>query len=1099
MYSRSTQGSDSKPAVVCSSVGPKFFQDFKRSIEVGDPETQGHVQKKQKSEITRSRVQIPKSKNTATASTEPVRPFTTPVRNKSFSPTEPVIIELFAGTGRVTACLKALGLNQSCGIDRIRCSNLTTLYTVDLSNARGQQLVLQWLRHPLVRGFFAAPPCGTCSLARMIPLPIRRGPKPLRSRKFPEGFHNLRGTSLLRVKSANAVYEFLQQAIAVGIERNLIMAIKNLRSSLFWRTRFWLKHAGHFKYVAHQACAYGSTRPKWTAIAFNRPVFASLSKTCPGITEAHPHEPWGVLPKGHRNTFATSLETAYPPKLALAIAECFVLDLISAGWRPDERTFQRNDRLLRAIVNHQPKAARFAHAISEHRACYVVRGPTQHMSPPCQPMQRLQTDWVLPPSLTAKVPLIPKYSQLLRATPLRLRGETDKTRLDDDLTAISEQAWGVPWTPAEFVEQAVKAGHPKLIDSFLPEILQSTVDKLAASSDFEVASNRLAWIKRWSNRSQDWDLKRNENLLKRDMPPHMRPILESKRLLLWKEILIDLKYPDLAVTEEVINGVDLLGEVPTTGVFPESFKPASITLAQANEESKAYREKVFAKTCSSGCKDMDKVVWQKTLDEVNRGWVRGPVNASELPDNALVGHRFGLKQGEKVRLIDDLTMGGQNLTVQAAESPKPFNTDVIGALLLGLMKKMPSEALVGRSYDLKSAYKQMALSEESLKAPYVACHNPHTNRPAIFQLLAVPFGATRSVFAFLRVVKSLWFIGAVGLCIPWSVFFDDFVAFSKQGLKQSTDFAICSLFKLLGWQYDEDGEKSSIFSPSIKALGIEICLADSLWGRVTFANTEKRKQDLRSLIEAILSKNSITCKEGQVLRGKLQFAQGQLYGRLGRLCLNEISRLCNPGKHKIDKNARAALQRYLHHLVASKPRSIDACKSRAMYIFTDACYDATHSEWPCGIGGVLVSEQGALLEYFSYQLTESEMNALGAETKKTIIFEAELLAVVVATSRWATTLKHKPIVYCIDNNGARDVGISAKARSAVASLLLERLLKLEDSLGLFAWYCRVPSPSNIADNPSRGDTEGLEHVPSAEVGRRVSLILERQRFEAGNG
>ena len=146
-----------------------------------------------------------------------------------------------------------------------------------------------------------------------------------------------------------------------------------------------------------------------------------------------------------------------------------------------------------------------------------------------------------------------------------------------------------------------------------------------------------------------------------------------------------------------------------------------------------------------------------------------------------------------------------------------------------------------------------------------------------------------------------------------------------------------------------------------------------------------------------------------------------------------------------------------------------------------------------------MSEQGALLEYFSYQLTESEMNALGAETKKTIIFEAELLAVVVATSRWATTLKHKPIVYCIDNNGARDVAISAKARSAVASLLLERLLKLEDSLGLFAWYCRVPSPSNIADNPSRGDTEGLEHVPSAEVGRHVSLILERQRFEAGNG
>lgn len=36
----------------------------------------------------------------------------------------------------------------------------------------------------------------------------------------------------------------------------------------------------------------------------------------------------------------------------------------------------------------------------------------------------------------------------------------------------------------------------------------------------------------------------------------------------------------------------------------------------------------------------------------------------------------------KIRLVDDLTGGSVNNTVQASESPKPQNVDFIGALLL---------------------------------------------------------------------------------------------------------------------------------------------------------------------------------------------------------------------------------------------------------------------------------------------------------------------------------------------------------------------------------------------------------------------------------
>jgi hypothetical protein len=55
---------------------------------------------------------------------------------------------------------------------------------------------------------------------------------------------------------------------------------------------------------------------------------------------------------------------------------------------------------------------------------------------------------------------------------------------------------------------------------------------------------------------------------------------------------------------------------------------------------------------------------------------------------------------------------------------------------------------MGRSFDLKSAYKQLAISPNSLSYAFVAVHNPDKGRAEVFQLLAAPFGATRSVYSF---------------------------------------------------------------------------------------------------------------------------------------------------------------------------------------------------------------------------------------------------------------------------------------------------------------------------------------------------------------
>ena len=105
-----------------------------------------------------------------------------------------------------------------------------------------------------------------------------------------------------------------------------------------------------------------------------------------------------------------------------------------------------------------------------------------------------------------------------------------------------------------------------------------------------------------------------------------------------------------------------------------------------------------------------------------------------------------MKQPNKVRLIDDLSASSINKTVQCNETPRPHTTDVIASVALGLLERCYGEVL-GKTFDLKSAYRQLGIHETSLLFSYIACFDPVRRCPVIFQMLAVPFGATRAVYS----------------------------------------------------------------------------------------------------------------------------------------------------------------------------------------------------------------------------------------------------------------------------------------------------------------------------------------------------------------
>ena len=187
-----------------------------------------------------------------------------------------------------------------------------------------------------------------------------------------------------------------------------------------------------------------------------------------------------------------------------------------------------------------------------------------------------------------------------------------------------------------------------------------------------------------------------------------------------------------------------------------------------------------------------------------------------------------------MRLIDDYSESGVNSCVSVSESPMLHTVDIASASLTvwfeACARTDTSSALVIRTFDLASAYRQVGLSSSGRKFAYLRVYNPEAKRTC-FRSLVLPFGAIRSVHSFLRLARALWWIGVVGCRILWTSFYHDFITFSKPGLAGSTEKVVEALFKLLGWIFAEEGDKAQPFDLRCSALGVQVSLEPSAEGK----------------------------------------------------------------------------------------------------------------------------------------------------------------------------------------------------------------------------------------------------------------------------
>jgi hypothetical protein len=88
-----------------------------------------------------------------------------------------------------------------------------------------------------------------------------------------------------------------------------------------------------------------------------------------------------------------------------------------------------------------------------------------------------------------------------------------------------------------------------------------------------------------------------------------------------------------------------------------------------------------------------------------------------------------------------------------------------------------------------------------------------------------------------------------------------------------------------------------------------------------------------------------------------------------------------------------------------------------------------------------------------------------------LIGQIEIYPVVALRIKYAHLFANRRVLYFIDNDSARDALIRGSSKSIPSFALLSLFYEQEEIHPSFPWFCRVPSSSNPADAPSRGEVQ----------------------------
>ena len=1001
-------------------------------------------------------------------------------------------VELCCGSANLCKAFAKKSVS-ALGIDhRFNKNRPSTPYIeLDLSTGPGQMMAKTILDDNKPDIVHAGPPCGTASRARERPISkhlLLQGapsPRPLRTEAWPEGIPGLSGIELAKVQAANAIYNFVLDCFLERYDNDELFSLENPETSLFWCLKKAIKLKGLPKVldVCFSQCVHGGTRPVRRRWLTNIKALVALVGNCPGVSDVHVHAPFRIYrgPAGWK--FDTAEEATYPEDLCQKYVKLAEPAMEASNRAKKPRRSRNPDTCQVSEEEHAAKRRMLRSSIG-----LFIRGNKYPMLiPEFTERKLIATDAEVGSIISCEGS---HFGKVLKSK----RGEVG------ELAEV-----GIFRTPEEFIQEARLSRHPIDLDSFLPEALCSNIFFLLTTPPSEVARQRLEkvrMLRQWAS-----ELAGVNDEIHKNLSAEQARVSFGKHFAMLRKVLQHINYPDVNLVDDLIRGTSLTGTVPQSYVFPRRNKEALSSVSEVLHTSQFSRESVLSKILPSGDHEVDCAVYDETCTEEQKGWISGPIDlkslASEFGNQFVIAKRFGIRQSGKIRCIDDYSISAANSTVETLEKLDLYGCDEVFAMLklivsaVGpdgsvVMKLASGKVLAGRipegtkvedmrnwkgkTFDLKSAYRQIHLAgdETNKRFSVIALWNPHSKSAEFRKQYATPFGSIASVYLFNRASRAIWAIGCF-LHIAWGSFFDDFPCVEPTASCDTAELAIRSMCLLLGWNLALD--KSKPFESSFSMLGIITDLTELKQGIAKANNKPERLQEIASTIKSILSTGSCPKPLVAELRGRAQYASAQISGRLAVGTLNGLAN--HQYRQRSDELSEAtvgALERLLFIVTNARPRELRCLgQSLPILVFTDGAVEGDSIT----MGAVVIDTANQFEPYqwggpidpvFVNSWRQELMEHPSERRLRThVIAQAELLPVVLVKWAEAARFQGRRIIYFVDNDGARHSLIKGWSSSQASNQIIEFFNKIEIAYQSMSWFSRVPSKSNPADEPSRGN------------------------------
>ena len=551
---------------------------------------------------------------------------------------------------------------------------------------------------------------------------------------------------------------------------------------------------------------------------------------------------------------------------------------------------------------------------------------------------------------------------------------------------------------------------------------------------------------------------------------HIRMISGEVNGPLFELLLHVAEHPDKDCADLFRYGAQLLGKLPFVGNGKKEKKKSHDSLHMLWHTAEHDNANILQRLRED---DNAIAILNQTSADANLGRMTPVVPCGDMDlSKVRISQRFAVEQGvrddgtTKIRCVDSCTESGLNPCTEASEHLSPDNLDCLAEVMKscwGMFDEVPHILKV----DVDSAFRRVPIAPWDRWAAHIAFK--HLGSTFVSGHLAMPFGASSSVFAWDRVGAALVRIARVILKIPLLRYVDDLFTAERSQCVEHCMSCVVRLVRVLLGPTSVSEKKVSCGMP-LEVLGI-VVQADC--EGIMFWPSEAKVSKWSAHIRAALDAKHVSNGECKKLAGRLSWSAQHVFRRLGRALLRP---LYNPRRGTTwSWHIESSLQWWLRvldmKLQQRVPWALPFC--RPVQLFCDA------RGTPPRLAAVLFMSDGQ--SCYTDLVPPASLLTFFLDRRDSQICGLELCAIALGLCTFQQQCFGQALHVWSDNCGSENATRRGSAKAWDHNHIVHALWVKAASLRCHMIVDRVPTEVNIADLPSRTEYGLLDHIGSRFV------------------